>query len=241
MSSKRESGHPLHSIYFDGRDQNLAIACRNTLPAIAAKEHGSRCPSTCGQFFYGFGRQRLAANAPLPAVNLKNFYPCHAAHVFAFDRNHGIGQLLNNLLFLLGVEYALDQMDIDLWHCLSMDLLRQSTSWWSWYRPLRCLRLRRSMQPPQRPGNRYEPSGVLAFAIGFGGSMTWFGSSAGAALANIYPEARSVGLWLRHGWHVALAYVIGFFIMLAILGWNPDVSPRKSLTFPNVETSIAIG
>ena len=71
--------------------------------------------------------------------------------------------------------------------------------------------------------------------------MTWFGSSAGAALANIYPEARSVGLWLRHGWHVALAYVIGFFIMLAILGWNPDVSPRKSLTFPNVETSIAIG
>ena len=114
---------------------------------------------------------------------------------------------------------------------LSMDSLRQSTSWWSWYRPLRCLRLRRSMQPPQRPGNRYEPSGVLAFAIGFGGSMTWFGSSAGAALANIYPEARSVGLWLRHGWHVALAHVIGFFIMLAILGWNPDVSP----------TPIAIG
>ena len=23
------------------------------------------------------------------------------------------------------------------------------------------------------------------------------------------------GLWLRHGWHVAAAYVIGFFVMLA--------------------------
>ena len=37
--------------------------------------------------------------------------------------------------------------------------------------------------------------------------MIWFGSSAGVALSNLYPEAKSVGLWLRHGWHVALAYV----------------------------------
>ncbi len=64
--------------------------------------------------------------------------------------------------------------------------------------------------------------GYLAYAVGFGGSMIWFGSSAGVALANMYPEARSVGRWLRHGWHVALAYVIGFFVMLAVLGWNPD-------------------
>ena len=54
--------------------------------------------------------------------------------------------------------------------------------------------------------------GYLAYAVGFGGSMIWFGSSAGVALANMYPEAKSVGLWLRHGWHVALAYVIGFFV-----------------------------
>ena len=57
--------------------------------------------------------------------------------------------------------------------------------------------------------------GFLAYAVGFGGSMIWFGSSAGVALSNMYPEARSVGLWLRHGWHVAVAYVIGFFVMLA--------------------------
>ena len=63
--------------------------------------------------------------------------------------------------------------------------------------------------------------GFLAYAVGFGGSMIWFGSSAGVALSNMYPEARSVGRWLRHGWPVVVAYVIGFFVMLAIIGWHP--------------------
>lgn len=69
--------------------------------------------------------------------------------------------------------------------------------------------------------------GYLAYAVGFGGSMIWFGSSAGVALSNMYPEAKSVGLWLRHGWHVALAYVIGFAIMLGLLGWHPN-APHKA-------------
>ncbi len=64
--------------------------------------------------------------------------------------------------------------------------------------------------------------GFLAYAVGFGGSMIWFGSSAGVALSNMYPEAKSVGLWLRHGWHVAIAYTVGFFFMLAMIGWHPD-------------------
>jgi Na+/H+ antiporter NhaD/arsenite permease-like protein len=70
--------------------------------------------------------------------------------------------------------------------------------------------------------------GYLAFAVGFGGSMIWFGSSAGVALSNMYPEAKSVFSWLRSGWHVALAYVIGFFIMLAFIGWHPDLPLRGS-------------
>jgi Na+/H+ antiporter NhaD/arsenite permease-like protein len=64
--------------------------------------------------------------------------------------------------------------------------------------------------------------GYLAYAVGFGGSMIWFGSSAGVALANMYPEARSVGRWLTQGWPIAVAYVVGFFVMLVILGWHPD-------------------
>jgi Na+/H+ antiporter NhaD/arsenite permease-like protein len=69
--------------------------------------------------------------------------------------------------------------------------------------------------------------GYLAYGVGFGGSMIWFGSSAGVALSNLFPEAKSVGLWLRHGWHVAIAYVIGFFVLLGILGWHPN-APHKT-------------
>ncbi len=68
--------------------------------------------------------------------------------------------------------------------------------------------------------------GVLAYAVGFGGSMLWFGSSAGIALTNMYPEGKSAGLWLRHGWHVIVAYVIGFFVLMATLGWEPH-EPHK--------------
>ncbi len=68
--------------------------------------------------------------------------------------------------------------------------------------------------------------GYLAYAVGFGGSMIWFGSSAGVALSNMYPQAKSVGLWVKHGWHVALAYVVGFFVLLAVLGWHPN-PPHK--------------
>jgi Na+/H+ antiporter NhaD/arsenite permease-like protein len=74
--------------------------------------------------------------------------------------------------------------------------------------------------------------GFLAYAVGFGGSMIWFGSSAGVALANMYPEARSVGQWLRHGWFVAVAYVAGFFVMLAAIGFHPGTAPRGSAAQP---------
>jgi Na+/H+ antiporter NhaD/arsenite permease-like protein len=66
--------------------------------------------------------------------------------------------------------------------------------------------------------------GMLAYTVGFGGSMVWFGSSSGVALCNMYPEARSVGRWLRHGWAIPLSYVVSFFIMLAVWGWQPETS-----------------
>ena len=74
--------------------------------------------------------------------------------------------------------------------------------------------------------------GMLAYAVGFGGSMIWFGSSAGVALSNMYPEAKSVGRWLAQGWHVTLAYVLGFFVLLAVLGWHPTDKRGKSLPAP---------
>ena len=57
--------------------------------------------------------------------------------------------------------------------------------------------------------------GFLAYAVGFGGSMIWFGSSAGVALANLYPggEVRRASGCATAGtsrWPTS----IGFFVML---------------------------
>ena len=78
--------------------------------------------------------------------------------------------------------------------------------------------------------------GFLAYAVGFGGSMIWFGSSAGVALAGMFPQARSVGAWLRGGWHVAVGYLIGFACLLFALGWHPD-APVNLKTAP-VEAAV---
>ena len=62
---------------------------------------------------------------------------------------------------------------------------------------------------------------LLSFTVGFGGSMLWFGSSAGVALAAVFPQLRHTGRYLVHGWPIAIAYVIGFFVMLLLMGWHP--------------------
>lgn len=68
--------------------------------------------------------------------------------------------------------------------------------------------------------------GLLAFAVGFGGSMIWFGSSAGVALSNMFLEAKDARRWLRHGWFVAVSYVVAFAVMLLVFGFKPGVAPR---------------
>ena len=58
--------------------------------------------------------------------------------------------------------------------------------------------------------------------------MIWFGSSSGVAISNMYPEAKSVGQWIRHGWHVGFAYVLGFFAMFFFSHWHPDNGVRDT-------------
>jgi len=69
--------------------------------------------------------------------------------------------------------------------------------------------------------------GILAFAVGFGGSMVWFGSSAGVAVSNIFPEAKSVFKWIASGWWIIVGYVAGFFVLFLLLGWHPH-APHKA-------------
>jgi Na+/H+ antiporter NhaD/arsenite permease-like protein len=75
--------------------------------------------------------------------------------------------------------------------------------------------------------------GMLAYSVGFGGSMIWFGSSAGVAITNKFPESRNVFLWVKNGWHVAVAYIIGFFVLYLTMGWEPaDNKEHKIINCP---------
>jgi Na+/H+ antiporter NhaD/arsenite permease-like protein len=81
--------------------------------------------------------------------------------------------------------------------------------------------------------------GILAYSVGFGGSMLWFGSSAGVALSNLFPEMRSVVNYVKAGWIIIVAYVISFFIMLGIVGWNPHEPHREAKDVIHTEKSIS--
>lgn len=68
--------------------------------------------------------------------------------------------------------------------------------------------------------------GVLAYAVGYGGSMIWFGSTAGVAVSNLFPEAKSVKRWLISGWHIPLSYILGYVAIVLIWGWHPISIPN---------------
>jgi Na+/H+ antiporter NhaD/arsenite permease-like protein len=91
----------------------------------------------------------------------------------------------------------------------------------------------------------YFDWGMLAYTVGFGGSMIWFGSSAGVAITNKFPEARNVVQWARKGWHVAAAYIIGFLALYLLLGWEPGnnkehkIINRPASVSPEAEKGVA--
>jgi len=80
--------------------------------------------------------------------------------------------------------------------------------------------------------------GVLAYAVGFGGSMLWFGSSAGVAISSMYPEARSVSSWLKKGWHVTLSYALGFAVLMVIMGWHPHAPHKQAPQIAQVTQQV---
>jgi hypothetical protein len=76
---------------------------------------------------------------------------------------------------------------------------------------------------------------VAAFGVPF--EFVLFGLTlAGVALSNMYPEAKSVGRWLVHGWHVTLAYIVGFGVMLAVTGWHP--TPKRGAPVKPVAEAV---
>lgn len=83
---------------------------------------------------------------------------------------------------------------------------------------------------------------LISYAVGFGGSMIWFGSSAGVAVCDMFPKARSFVSWLRYGWHIPLAFVVGFAAYILILGWDPYKGnpPDQMPPMPNAEQTQVI-
>lgn len=80
--------------------------------------------------------------------------------------------------------------------------------------------------------------GVLAYAVGFGGSMMWFGSSAGVALSGMYPEIKSVGTWVKSGWFIIVGYIIGFAVLMLTFGWHPHPDHKPRPDADNPETHL---
>src|SRR5215218_6785080 len=74
-----------------------------------------RTSADCGslQVTHILRREGLAADPPVAAVDLLDRDPRDGAHGLALDLDHGVGQLLDHLLLLVGVEDALDQLDVD--------------------------------------------------------------------------------------------------------------------------------
>jgi len=63
---------------------------------------------------------------------------------------------------------------------------------------------------------------LMAYAVGVGGSMLWFGSSAGVALCTRFPAGRSTIKWVKNGWHIPIGYALGFYTLYLLHGWVPD-------------------
>jgi hypothetical protein len=42
----------------------------------------------------------------------------------------------------------------------------------------------------------------------------------------MYPETKNTINYVKKGWHVTVAYIIGFFVMLYVVGWHPH-TPHK--------------
>ena len=80
--------------------------------------------------------------------------------------------------------------------------------------------------------------GFLAYGVGFGGSMIWFGSSAGVAICNNFPQGKSVFQWVKCGWHIPVGYVIGFFAMFYLMGWQPHEPHKEGTSLPAAPAGI---
>ncbi len=54
---------------------------------------------------------------------------------------------------------------------------------------------------------------LVSYAVGFGGSLIWFGSAAGVAICTLFPHAKSAKAWITKAWYLPIAYGVGFLVL----------------------------
>jgi hypothetical protein len=64
--------------------------------------------------------------------------------------------------------------------------------------------------------------GFVAFAVRLRGSMIWFGSSAVLSRYRTISKREISGCVGALGWHVTVAYIIAYLVMMVVVGWHPD-------------------
>ena len=52
--------------------------------------------------------------------------------------------------------------------------------------------------------------------------------AAGVALSNQFSEAKDVFKYVKNGWHVTLVYIVGFVLIMGLLGWQPHPPHKKT-------------
>lgn len=73
--------------------------------------------------------------------------------------------------------------------------------------------------------------GFLAYAVGFlefDGLVLVGSRPSGVALSNMFPEGKSVGNWLRHGWRKRLLTLLVSRFFTFTLGWNPHEAHKAA-------------
>lgn len=67
----------------------------------------------CGEIQHVLRAERVASDAPVAAADLLDNAPGDWAHILALDAHHGVGELPDDLLLLLSVEDAFDDLYVD--------------------------------------------------------------------------------------------------------------------------------
>src|ERR1700730_2624755 len=97
--------------------RSVEMPRRSTSPP-ALPAHPTIAPASPHRLAHGEGLdvrsgERVAAAAPVTALDFLDHDPGDRSHVLAFDLHHGVGEPANDVVLLLGGEDSFDDLDVE--------------------------------------------------------------------------------------------------------------------------------